>query len=128
VATPGVLQDAIATVVQAHPEARLVQHEYFPYLSDLSYLRLDAGMDLTVLKANMPVWHDRISGAPSRPGSYYLPLETIQQLNIPVANFGVHGRGAHQRDECVSMSYSFGTLPQLLYETIEYIGNHSENW
>lgn len=122
-ATPCALQNAITSVIQAHPETQLVLREYYPYLSDISYLRLDPGGDIAALKANMPVWEERTSGVPQRPGSYYLPLEAIQQLNIPVANFGPHGRGAHQHDESVEMSYSFDTLPQLLYETIEHLAH-----
>jgi arginine utilization protein RocB len=123
-ATPCALQDAITTVIHAHPEAQLVLREYYPYLSDISYLRLDPGGDITTLKANMPVWEERTSSVPQHPGSYYLPLEAIQQLNIPVANFGPHGRGAHQHDESVEMVYSFGVLPQLLYETIEHLAHN----
>jgi arginine utilization protein RocB len=115
-AATGPFQDAIEAVVADHPEEQLVIREFYPYLSDMSYLRLDPGTDVAQLKANMPLW-----SAPSDayPGAYYLPLEAIQQLNIPVVNWGIYGRGAHQRDECVQMSYSFGSLPQLLYETIE---------
>lgn len=120
-ATPCALQDAIETIMQAHPEEHLVIQEYFPYLSDLSYLRLDTGINITALKENMPVWQDVQTKGDLRPGAYHLPLEAIRQLNIPVVNFGVHGRGAHQRDESVLMSYSFGALPQLLYETIEQL-------
>ncbi len=112
----GPLRDAIAEVIRAHPEIPLVQQDYFPYLSDLSYLRLSAGNDPSVLKANMPIWKE-----PSVQGArgYYLPLETIEKLNMPVVNFGVYGQGAHQRNEGVLMSYSFGTLPELICETIE---------
>ncbi len=118
-ATPGLLQDAISVVISTHPEQQLVQREYFPLLSDMSYLQLAVDADLTALTSNMPVWEDR--GASPRSGSYSLPLEAMQQLDAPVFNWGVHGRGAHQRDESVQMSYSFEALPQLLYETIEQL-------
>jgi len=36
----------------------------------------------------------------------------------------VYGQGAHQRDEAVLMSYSFGILPELICETIERIAQH----
>ena len=116
--TQGPLQDAIAEVMMAHPEIPLVRQDYFPYLSDLSYLRGDADVDTHILKANMPIWKE-----PTVQGTrgYYLPLEAIEKLNIPVVNFGVYGRGAHQRNEGVLMSYSFGTLPELIYETIEQL-------
>ncbi len=115
-ATPGPLQDAITEVITAHPEIPLVQQEYFPYLSDLSYLRLDADVDPSILKTNMPIWKEPTA---QETRGYYLPLETIEKLNIPVVNFGVYGQGAHQRNEAVLMSYSFGTLPELICETIE---------
>jgi arginine utilization protein RocB len=118
-ATPGLLQDAITAVISTHPEQQLIQREYFPLLSDMSYLQLASDADLTALTSNMPVWED--AGALPRPGAYSLPLEAMQQLNVPVFNWGVHGQGAHQRDESVQMSYSFEALPQLLYETIEQL-------
>jgi arginine utilization protein RocB len=118
-ATPGLLQDAITAVISTHPEQQLIQREYFPLLSDMSYMQLADDADLTALTANMPVWEDAATA--SRPGSYSLPLEAMQKLGAPVFNWGVHGRGAHQRDESVQMSYSFEALPQLLYETIEQI-------
>ncbi len=114
---PGPLQEAIATVINTHPEFQLAIRDYYPYLSDMSYLRLDPGLDLTALKANMPLWQE--PDAPQLAGSYSLPLEAIQRLGIPVINWGPYGRGAHQRDESLLMSYSFGLLPQLLYETIQ---------
>lgn len=114
--TSGPLHDAITEVIGAHPETALVRQDYFPYLSDLSYLCLDTDIDTSLLKANMPVWKE-----PTEPGrgGYYLPLEVIRKLNIPVVDFGVYGQGAHQRNEGVLMSYSFGTLPELICETIE---------
>ena len=67
----------------------------------------------------MPVWQP-VDQSPL-PGAYSLPLSEIQSLNIPAINWGPFGRGAHQRDEAVLMSYTFGTLPQLLYETIKHL-------
>jgi len=116
----GTLHDAITDVIAAHPEVPLVLQEYYPYLSDLSYLKLDASSSLTALKANMPLWKEPIAEA-RQTGSYYLPLEAIAELNIPVVNFGPYGQGAHQRDEGVLMSYSFEILPRLISETIEQL-------
>jgi arginine utilization protein RocB len=70
--------------------------------------------------ANMPVWRD--PAAPARPGSYTLPLDAIRALDMPVVNLGPYGAGAHQASERTQMSYSFGTLPQLLLETIHRLG------
>jgi len=120
-ATPGPLQQVIDAVVEHHPELALVHKEYYPYLSDISYLRLDPETDVSALTANMPVWRES-SDVTHLSGSYCLPLDKIATLNIPVVDFGPYGQGAHQQDEAALMSYSFGILPQLLSEVIESIG------
>lgn len=123
--TSGPLHDAIAAVIAEHPQLNLVQQSYYPFISDMSYLRLDPGANLTALKDNMPLWQDEdITNTPIRPGGYSLPLAAIQELALPIVNFGPYGFGAHQRGERVLMSYSFGVLPQLLYETIEALAEH----
>ncbi|HLZ21605.1 MAG TPA: M20/M25/M40 family metallo-hydrolase [Ktedonobacterales bacterium] len=113
------LRTAVRAVATAHPELQLVEDEYFPFLSDMSYLRLDAETDTAALVANMPVW--LTDDAAQRPGAYALPLDEIRRLNLPVVNLGPYGKGAHQRGERALMSYSFGVLPGLLYETIEQL-------
>ena len=54
----GPFQAAIEAVVAAHPEQQLVIREFYPYLSDMSYLRLDPDLKLSALTANMPLWRD----------------------------------------------------------------------
>ena len=117
--TGGALHEAIAAVVAAHPQLNLTQQAHYPFISDMSYLRLDPGADLTALKENMPVWQNE--DALARPGGYSLPFAAMQDLGLPIVNFGPYGRAAHQRGERVLMSYSFDVLPQLLYETIEHL-------
>lgn len=119
-ASPSLLHQAIEQVCQQHPEQLLVTQEFFPFLSDLSYLSLDPELDIAALKANMPLWVDETM--PPRSGAYHLPLAAMRELSLPVINLGPYGKGAHQRDERVLMSYSFGVLPQLLWETIERVG------
>ncbi len=115
-APQGLLRETIAELMTAHHDVPLVQQEFFPYLSDLSYLCLDSSVNTSLLKSNMPVWREPATQAT---GGYYLPLETIEKLHIPVVDFGVYGQGAHQHNEGVLMSYSFGTLPELICDTIE---------
>ncbi|MGH2516809.1 MAG: M20/M25/M40 family metallo-hydrolase, partial [Ktedonobacterales bacterium] len=91
------LHDAVRAVAAAHPELNLVEERYFPFLSDMSYLRLEHGTDITALLDNMPVWSGGADGGASRPGSYTLPLDEIRRLNLPVVNLGPYGKGAHQR-------------------------------
>ena len=116
-ATPCTLLDAVNSVAETHPDLHLLVQEYYPYISDMSYLRLDPDTDVTALTANIPTWQP--SGEHVRPGSYTLPLKAIQDLGMPVVNLGPYGRGVHQSGEAVLMSYSFGILPQLIYEVIE---------
>lgn len=118
---PSSLHGAVAAVVRAHPELNLALGSYFPLLSDMSYLRLGAGVDLAALRDNMPVWQE-VDG-PVRPGAYALPLAAMRALNCPVVNLGPYGRGVHRRDERVLMSYSFGQVPRLIVETIEHLAH-----
>ncbi len=117
---PCALHAAVRAVAAAHPTLRLRMEEFFPFLSDMSYLRLDAGLDVAALAANMPVWQAEESEP--RAGAYRLPLEAIARLNLAVVNLGPYGKGAHQRGERALMSLSFGALPELVYETIERLG------
>lgn len=119
-AAPCPLHEAVAQVAATHPDLNLSVEEFYPFISDMSYLQLDATADLAALTANMPVWRDE--DAPARAGDYTLPLAEIAALGMPVVNFGPYGAGAHQRGERLLMSYSFATLPQLLLETIERLG------
>lgn len=117
---PCALHVAVGQVAASHPELQLRVEEFYPFISDMSYLQLDATADLAALTANMPAW--RADGAPERTGDYTLPLGEIAALGLPVVNFGPYGAGAHQRGERLLMSYSFETLPRLLLETIERLG------
>jgi arginine utilization protein RocB len=119
-AAPCELHTAVAEVASSHPDLQLSVEEFYPFISDMSYLQLDTAADLTALTANMPTW--RADGASPRDGEYSLPLAEITALGLPVVNFGPYGAGAHQRGERLLMSYSFETLPQLLLETIERLG------
>jgi arginine utilization protein RocB len=118
-ATPGALHNAMATVAATHPELQIQLQEFYPYISDMSYLRLDPGMDLTALKANMPLWSDAL---PASSGAYSLPLDEIARLGLPTINLGPYGWGAHQRGERLLQSYSFGVLPHLIMEVVERLG------
>ena len=122
-ATPCPLHEAVAQVAAAHLDLNLRVEEFYPFISDMSYLRLDATDDLSALTANMPVW--RPEGASARAGDYALPLAQVSALDMPIVNFGPYGAGAHQRGERLVMSYSFETLPRLLLETIERLGSQT---
>ena len=114
-AVPSPLLDALRQTLAAHPDQRLTEEEFFPLLSDMSYLRLDPRVDAAALRDNMPVWRD---DAATTPGAYSLPLEAMRSLDMPVINIGPYGRDLHQRGERVLMSFSFATAPRLIDATI----------
>lgn len=115
--TPCLLHSVAHTLAEVHPELQLEVHEYFPFISDMSYLRLDSNVETTALTANIPTWQEQATT--SRTGGYHLPLDAIRQLDLSVINLGPYGKGAHQTGERALMSYSFGILPRLLCEVIE---------
>jgi arginine utilization protein RocB len=123
-AASGALHEAMAAVATNHPELQLQTVEFYPYISDMSYLRLDPGVDLAALKANMPLWADEF---PPASGAYSLPLDEIAQLGLPMINLGPYGWGAHQRGERLLQSYSFGVLPQLIVEVIARLGARNDS-
>lgn len=123
-AKPCALHDAVRKLVERHPELELTTEEYYPYLSDMSYLRLDADIDTDALVANMPIWVDQADSA--REGGYGLPLDDIRSLDAPIVNLGPYGGGAHQRGERLLMSYSFDTLPRLICEVISLLGTAAD--
>jgi arginine utilization protein RocB len=114
---PGPLLDAVRAVAARHADQGVALREFFPLLSDLSYMRLDASNHPEALIANMPLWTEG-ERDPTLAG-YSLPFATIQDAEIAgVVNIGVYGIGGHQRGERVYMPYSFQTVPQMVYETI----------
>ncbi|HLL80951.1 MAG TPA: M20/M25/M40 family metallo-hydrolase [Ktedonobacteraceae bacterium] len=123
-ATDCLLHRSIHALVEAHPELSLVVQEYFPLISDMSYLRLDLGIETETLVANIPTWEP--DHPPAHQGSYTLPFQAMRALDLPVVNLGPYGKGAHQAGERVLMSYSFGVLPQLIYEVIEELARNMD--
>lgn len=93
---------------------------FFPYISDLSYLRLDHADDSESLKKFMPLFDVAKNDGTK---AYVLDskkLKEIQALNCPVINIGPFGRDAHGLYERVYMPYSFETVPQIICQTIKH--------
>ncbi|HOB34547.1 MAG: M20/M25/M40 family metallo-hydrolase [Firmicutes bacterium] len=83
--------------------------KFYPYISDLSYATAPQDVDaLDSLRNNMPGFGKK----------YYLPLEAMQELNLPVVNIGPFGKDAHKFTERVEKNYSFVVAPKLVYDTI----------
>ncbi len=80
--------------------------DYYPYISDMSYLRIEPEIreSLEGLTSEMPAWGR----------GYHLDFGTIAKVDLPVINVGPYGFGAHQSEERVEKSYTFGILPGLI--------------
>jgi len=113
----GMFDQAVRAVANRYQSAGIIVKEYFPALSDLSYMQRNPVKNLSKLIANMPLWQE--DELESSGVSYRVPVQAIEQAQIEgVVNIGPFGVGAHKRSERVHMPYSFETVPQMVYETI----------
>lgn len=83
--------------------------QFFPSLSDSSYLKIDDTFEsIDMLINNFPEYEKL----------YNVPLTEIKKLNINAVNFGCYGKDAHKWTERVYKPYSFGVLPKLIIKTV----------
>lgn len=88
---------------------RLDYKKFFPYISDLSYGAAPKDENIIrTLKSNTPGFGE----------IYTLPLEEMQELDLPVLDIGPFGYDAHKYTERVEKDFSFNTLPELVHKTI----------
>jgi arginine utilization protein RocB len=87
----------------------LKKQNYFAGLSDLSYTGLQTPISsLGCLTSNMPLWDK----------GYSIPLDILEELNIPVLNLGPIGRDAHKWTERLDIDNAFNVLRDMLSVTI----------
>ena len=60
-----------------------------------------------------------IRNFPDMNALYPLPVDKIQELNIPALNYGCYGKDAHKWTERLYKPYTFGVLPKLILKTID---------
>lgn len=106
------LSDRLIEKAEKDYGEKIYKQKYFQGLSDLSYFALqDAEEVVEYLKPNMPSWGCR----------YEIPVEEIKKMDLPVLNFGPHGRDAHKFTERLLVDYSCETAPQLLRFLVDEI-------
>lgn len=102
-------QAAAALVADEAGIALKVRH-FYPYISDMSFLGCPEGpAGLAALRTNSPGW-----GLLNR-----IDHEAHAKLNLPVVNIGPWGEGAHTRYERVEKAYSFGRVPEIVWQTLQ---------
>jgi len=86
---------------------------FFPYLSDASFTTYqEKEEDQNALINNMPFWDK----------GWKIDIESVKELDIPVADVGVYGKGAHKFLERVHLPYTLNTLPEIIKKiTIEIL-------
>lgn len=104
------LLDAVADAVNTtKTDYKLVYKKFFPYISDLSYGAAPKDPKIiAALKDNMPGFGSK----------YVLPIEDMQELDLPVLDIGSFGKDAHKFTERIEKNYSFNVAPELVYKTI----------
>jgi arginine utilization protein RocB len=101
-----------AEKVQPKISEPLKVRKFYPYISDLSFCSVTENQaTIEKLITNMPAW----------PEKYELPIDEMRRFNVPVANIGPFGKDAHQFTERVHRPFSFDVMPELLFETINYL-------
>lgn len=100
------VEDAVNTTKSDY---KLVYKKFFPYISDLSYGAAPKDpVIIETFKSNMPGF-----------GKIYdLPLEDMQELDLPVLDIGAFGKDAHKFTERIEKEYSFKVAPELVYKTV----------
>jgi len=116
------LSKAIAAEVRTGAYGDIRFRGFYPYVSDISYMRVDQAVyeSLPVLAKNFPLWRDRNEEISEdlRDDYFIIPFDLIRELDCDVANIGPWGKEAHGKGERVYMPYSFETVPELIYNVI----------
>ncbi|WP_057735486.1 M20/M25/M40 family metallo-hydrolase [Liquorilactobacillus uvarum] len=100
-----IYQKLKATLTDYGQEEDFKMKQFFPYLSDSSYLAIDeTNAEINKLTENFP-----LAGK-----IYPLPYDKMRSLSIPAVDIGVFGKGAHTWKERVYKPYSFEFLPKLI--------------
>jgi arginine utilization protein RocB len=105
------LDEAVADVQPDYPYP-IVTRNFFPYISDMSFVALsddDAG--LQAVTNNNPSWGRK----------HYINFQDIRDINVPVINIGPYGIDAHKRLERLEMTYSLEVVPTLTKRVIELL-------
>lgn len=108
--------EKVLTYAKKTYNINLKHQYYFPGVSDLSYVALDHRIfPADLLKGNTPLWDK----------TYSLPLKEMEELQLPVINFGPIGRDAHKYTERLDIDYIFGAFSKMLPFVIQRLLNYS---
>lgn len=101
--------DEAVVAVQPEYEHPIVIRNFFPYISDMSFVALnDDEEGISAIIENNPSWGDK----------HYVEFQDIRDINVPVINIGPYGYDAHKKYERLEMKFSLEIVPNLTNEVI----------
>ena len=102
------VEDSIEDI---RPEAKrdMKIRMFYPYISDSSFMAISDTLEsFQAVGDNMPSWKTK----------YYLDIQKVLKINVPVVNIGSFGKDGHMLTERVDMYHTFQNVPNITYETI----------
>jgi arginine utilization protein RocB len=96
--------------VKGHYPHPIVTRQFFPYISDMSFVALsDNEQEINAVINNSPAWGKK----------HYVDFQDIRDINVPVINIGPYGMDAHKKYERMEASYSLEIVPNLIYQAVK---------
>jgi arginine utilization protein RocB len=103
------LDQAVETVQPSYQHP-IVTRNFFPYISDMSFVALSDDEDgINAVSKNNPGWATK----------HFVDYGDIRELNVPVINIGPYGVDAHKKLERMEMAYSLEVVPNLTNNVIQ---------
>lgn len=97
------LDEAVAAVQPSYAKP-IVVRDFFPYISDMSFVALsDDEAALETAAKNNPSWGTKL----------LVDYKDVRRLNVPVVNIGPYGLDAHKKYERMELEYSLKVVPNL---------------
>lgn len=104
--------DEAVEFIQPHYPQQIVTRNFFPYISDMSFVALsDDEEGIEAVATNNPGWGTK----------HYVNYQDIRDTNVPVINIGPYGIDAHKKLERTEMLYSFEVVPNLTNLVIQRV-------
>ncbi len=102
--------DNAVQFVQPHYEHPIVTRNFFPYISDMSFVALsDDEQGIEAVSRNNPSWGKK----------HFINYDDIRAINVPVINIGPYGFDAHKKYERAELNFSHYIVPNLTNEVIK---------
>ncbi|WP_413306699.1 M20/M25/M40 family metallo-hydrolase [Bacillus sp. 1P10SD] len=106
--------DEAVEEMQPHYPHPIVTRNFFPYISDMSFVALsDDEAGIKAETNNNPGWGTKL----------FVDYQDIRDINVPVINIGPYGLDAHKKLERMEMTYSLEVVPNLTNLVIQKVLN-----